>query len=367
MNSTMTERRRPLPSIATVYRPIEEYWEQSRPVGSLDGGPTEALNPLDAFLVHRLLELVPGHPVLIDAANALTGGASSLIGMHHPRAVDVWAVVDAESLPSRRSLESLQRYSGRRGATPSSSFRPVDRSDLLDDLAGQAGAIVLADARGGDAAGLAVDIGRWLDARPDALVLVLGLGRVGNCPAVSSMMSLCLPGSGRRFRLLRELSEVLMGSSLGMVAGDDHPDVDVALMRLEQLYTGNYRYLDLLWRANHAALREARIDADVLRGHLTFGAISEEIEGLKCAVREANERAERAERATRANWTSSAPVEATASASPLTRLRRRLSPTPVGSAWRLAKHARVKLAPTPVGRAYRLSKRVALACVARGR
>jgi hypothetical protein len=154
---------------------------------------------------------------------------------------------------------------------------------------------------------------------------------------------------------------VLMGSGLGIVARDDHPYVDGALLRLEQLYTGNYRYLDLLWRANHAALREARIDADVLRGHLTFGAISEEIEGLKWAVREANERADRANRAALAH------VETTAPASPLSQLRRRLSPTPVGRAWRLAKHARVKLSPTPVGRAYRLTKRVALACVARGR
>ncbi len=364
MNSTMAERRRPLPSIATVYGAIEEYWEESRPIGSPDGGPNEVLDPLDAFLVHRLLELVPGQPVLIDAAMVATGGASSVIGMHHPRAVDVWAVVDAESLPSRRSLESLQRHSGRRGFAPGASLRPVDRSELLEGLAGQPGAIVLADARGGDAAGLAEDIGRWLDARPDALVLVLGLGRVGDCPAVGSLLSLCSAGSGRRFRLLRELSEVLMGSGLGLVAREDHSDVDVALMRLEQLYTGNHRYLNLLWRANHAALREARIDADVLRGNLTFGAISEEIEGLKRALREANERADRA---ARSNWPAPAPVEATAPASPLTLLRQRLSPTPVGNAWRLAKHARVKLSPTPVGRVYRLSKRVALACVARGR
>lgn len=358
MNSTIAERRRPLPSIATVYAPVEEYWEAFRPVGSPDGGAFEALDPLDAFLIHRLLELVPGHAVLIDVAIASTGGASSLIGMHHPRTPDVWAVVDTESLPSRRALESLQRHSGRRGAEPGARLKAVARAELLEALAGQAGAIVLADARGGDAACQAEEIGRWLDARPDALVLVLGLGRVGDCPAVASLLALCSPESGRRFRLLRELSEVLMGSGLGIVARSDHPDVDDALLRLEQLYTGNYRYLSLLWRANHAALREARIDADVLRGHLTFGAISEEIEGLKRAVREANERADAAGAST---------GMATGDVSTLVLLRRALAPTPVGGAWRLVRRVRHHLSPTPVGRAYRLTKRVARACVARGR
>jgi hypothetical protein len=361
MNSTIEAKRRPLPSISTVYRPIEEYWGSSRPAGLPDAEPAEALDPLDAFLVHRLLELVPGRPVLVDAAIARTGGASSLIGMQHPRVRAVWAVLDPESLPSRRALATLEDHAGSRGSGPV-PLKIVARPELPESLAGQPDAVILADAREGDAASLAEDIGRWLDERPDALVLVLGIGPVGDCAAVASLLSLCSPGSGKQLRLLREVSEVLMASRLGVVARRDHPYIAGALLRLEQLYTGNYRYLDLLWRANHAALREARIDADVLRSHPTFGAISDEIEGLKCAVREANERAAAATQAlARIQAQAPEPVDS------LVMLRRRLSPTPLGQAWRLAKRARVKLSPTPVGRAYRLTKRVALACMARGR
>jgi hypothetical protein len=360
MNATIEAKRRPLPSISTVYGPVEEYWGASRLADLPAEDPREALDPLDAFLVHRLLELVPGHPVLIDAALATTGGASSLIGMHNPRVRGVWAVVDPESLPSRRALATLQANAGTRcpGVAP---LEFVERAELTGGLADQSGAVILADARAGDPAYLAAEIGRWLDVRPDALVLVLGIGDVGDCPAVAALMTLCSPASGYRLRLMRELSEVLMSSRLGVVARRDHTGLARALERLEQFYTGNYRYLDLLWRANHAALREARIDADVLRSHPTFGAISDELDGLRQAVREANERADAAAAAL-------ALLEAQVAQppGPLVRLCRRLSPTPIGGAWRMAKRARVKLSPTPIGKAYRMTKRVALACMPRG-
>ena len=46
-------------------------------------------------------------------------------------------------------------------------------------------------------------------------------------------------------------------------------------------------------------------------------------------------------------------------ASPLVKVRRKLSPTPVGKVWRLAKRLRRELAPTPVGEAYRGTRRAA--------
>ena len=105
-------------------------------------------------------------------------------------------------------------------------------------------------------ASLAEEIGHWLDEQPDALVLVLGLGRVGDCPAIASLLSLCAPELGKRLWLLRELSEVLMASHLGLVARHDHPHVADVLLSLQQFYTGNYCYLDLLRQVNLAAFRE---------------------------------------------------------------------------------------------------------------
>ena len=50
----------------------------------------------------------------------------------------------------------------------------------------------------------------------------------------------------------------MMASHLGLVARHDHPHVADVLLRLQQFYTGNCCYLDLLRQVNLAALREAR-------------------------------------------------------------------------------------------------------------
>jgi hypothetical protein len=352
MHPPIEGRRRPLPTILSIYQPIEEYWEASRPAGRQDAGPSEALDPLDALLVHRLLDLVPEHPVLIDAAIGRTGGASSLLGMHHPRVRTVRAVADPQSLPSWRALSTLRGHMGNRGPglAPLEVIAP-------SELAEQPGTILLVDARADEAASLADLVGRWLDDRPDALVLVLGLGRVGTCPAIASLLSLCSPGSGKQLRLLREVREVLLASRLGLVTRSDHPGIDDVLERLQQSYSGNYRYLDLLRQVNDAALREARIDADTLRNNWTFGPLAAEIDGLQRRAREAEDRAAEATQALH---------EATTVSGALVIFLRRLTTTPVGGAWRLAKRIRRKLAPTPVGGAWRLAKRQLHAYVGRG-
>jgi len=170
MNPTIRDKRQPLPSILTVYRTIEESWESFRPAGGLGPDPSEAMDPLDAFVVHRMLDLVPGVPLFIDAAMARTGGATSLIGLAHPHVRGVWAVTERGSLASERALWALRSYMRSRG----SGVAPLEveaRSELLAELADQPGAMILTDARVGDAASLAEEIGRWLDERPDALVL----------------------------------------------------------------------------------------------------------------------------------------------------------------------------------------------------
>jgi SAM-dependent methyltransferase len=328
MNPMIEDQRQPLPTILTVSRPIEEFWESSRPAGGPGLEPSEALDPLDSLLVHRLLELVPGRPLLIDAAMAQTGGASSLVGLAHPHVRAVWTVTQPGSLSSERAVSALRGHMRNRGHGLS-SLELVPRPELAARLADQAGAVILADARVGDVAYLGEEIGRWLDERPDAIVLVLGLGRIGECPAIASLLARCTPGSGKRLRLLRELHEVLMASHLGLVARHDHPHVEDVLLRLQQGYTGNYRYLDLLQAVNDAALREARIDADVMRNHPSCWALTAEMEELKQAAREAQE----ALRAARKQDPSFPQVD-----SSLRRMiRRRLSPTLVGRTYRFGK------------------------------
>ncbi len=377
MNPTIQDRRQPLPSIVTVYRPIEEYWESSRPAGGPGPEPSEALDPFDAFLVHRLLDLVPRPPILVDAALVPTHGASSLIGLGHPRVRAVWAVTDPGSPPARRVLAAVRGHVRARGHDLA-PLKAKAHSELPAGLAEQPGATILTHARAGDGASLAEQVDHWLDAQPEALVLVLGLGRVGDCPAIASLVSHCTPESGKRLRLLRELSEVLMASRLGLIARHDHPHVEDMLLRLQQCYTGNYRYLDLLREVNLAALREARIDADAMRNHPFSWALTVEIDEAKRAAWEAQV----ALQAAREQLAAVPPViprflvamRRRLSPTPVATIWRRLrqvrgqlSPMPVATIWRQVKQVRSQLSPTPVGRTYRYGKRVVRAGLTRGR
>ena len=180
------------------------------------------------------------------------------------------------------------------------------------------------DLRGEGTAERADAIRRWLYEQPDALVLLLGLGRVGECPAVESAIRLCSADSGRRLWLLRELGEVLAASGLGMVARHDHPHVADILLRIQNLYTGNYRFLDLLKSVNLAEIRAAEIDLEVLKTHPSSRALMAEQDEPR-----------------RREPGHHAPAPAShgsrMSDSFRARVRRKLAPGVVGKSWRLSK------------------------------
>jgi hypothetical protein len=267
--STRLQNKRPQwPSILTVFRPVEEYWSHSGLARSFGPDPERLLNPFDALLMHLVLDFTPDRPVLVDLAAGATGGASSVVGLTHPHVRRVVTVAGAAGDPanSDRVVSALQEFG--RGSPSGLAHLDVLPADelpgLLPDLCQ---AVILVDLRGEGTAGRAEAIRRWLDEQPDALVLLLGLGRVGECPAVESAIRLCSADSGRRLWLLRELGEVLAASGLGMVAMRDHPHVAEILLRIQNLYTGNYRFLELFKAVNLAEIRAAEIDLEVLRSH----------------------------------------------------------------------------------------------------
>ncbi len=351
--SSMVQNKRPQrPSILGIYRPIEEYWSSFGLAKSFGPDPERMLDPFDALLMHLVLDMAPNRPVLVDLAAEATGGASSVVGLTHPHVRRVVAVTGAEgeSANSGRVVSVLREFS----RSPASKLAPLDvvpADDLPALLPDLPQAVILVHLGGGGPAGLAESIRLWLYEQPDALVLLLGMGRVGECPALESLIRLCAMDSGRRLWLLRELGEVLAASQLGVVARHDHPHVADILVRIQNLYTGNYKFLDLLRAVNLAELRAAQIDLEVLKSHPSSQALMAEQHEPK--------------------WTAPAEIEPVAAPACMTlpppdtlraRFRRKLAPGVVGKSWRLSKRVvtgvRRKLAPGVVGKSWRLSKRV---------
>src|SRR3954463_4772097 len=92
MDPTILDKRPKVPSILTIYRPVEEYWSSFGPVSTHGPDAGRVLDPFDALLTHLVLDLAPGLPVLVDLAAESTAGASSVIGLTHPHVRQVVAV-----------------------------------------------------------------------------------------------------------------------------------------------------------------------------------------------------------------------------------------------------------------------------------
>lgn len=131
-----------------------------------------------------------------------------------------------EVLPELRSaLRLLERTPGE------TSLRHVvviaaDRQDAVSE-AGQ----------------LALEI---LDINRAAIVIALGLGRIGECRQLAALTSTFPPDSPWAMTLARELRGMAQNCSLGLVYDRSHEQLTTTLERIETLFVTNYDYLDLL-------------------------------------------------------------------------------------------------------------------------
>lgn len=362
MNPTARDRRGTLPSIHTVYQPIETFWNSFDRREAIDRDLERVLNPLDAFLTHLILELAPGLPVLVDLAAEATMGTSSLIGLTHPHVSRV-VVADGGTLDADRSISALRVHlrSQPKGPAP---LDIIPRAELPASLSGQTQVVILADAREGRAEELANGIRLWLDERPDALVLVLGLARVGECPAIESLLRISTTDSGRRFWLLREVEDVLADSGLGMIARNDHPHAEEILQRIQLFHTSNYRYLDLLKSVSQAAMHAARADDEVMHSHPYSASVRAEVDSLRRAAQESRAHSQESKAQADAANQSLAVMEAE-----LNRLRHAVHETwqhADATAQALA-HAHHQLATRLSTRVWRKARRIARKCLPRSR
>jgi hypothetical protein len=87
---------------------------------------------------------------------------------------------------------------------------------------------------------------RILDTNPRAIVIVLGLGRFGECPKLASLACSFPPESHAKTTLARELRGMAQACSIGLVHERSNDRATIAIHRIEALFVTNYDYLDLL-------------------------------------------------------------------------------------------------------------------------
>jgi hypothetical protein len=279
-----------LPSLLSVYGPIEQYnLELGR--RSPFCGNAAALGPLDAYLVHLLMTAHSGEPAILDLAAEETAGASTLLSLLHPRQPHVRAV--SGPLPGdRRAYRAVVEDFLQRQVKDLSSLQWLPHAEPTADLLAETDAFIFVS---GNTPTVAADVERWLNLLPSAIVLVFGLGPVGDCAALDALLQRFPTGSSRRLMLLRESGEALSASKLGMVAERDNAAAEAALQRLKQWFTSNYSFLGLLRSASERAIRSSGSDTAVRESDGSFLEWNHEINQLKKAAQHARENAEAVE------------------------------------------------------------------------
>src|SRR4051794_40180321 len=154
MDPTILDKRPKLPSILTIYRPVEDYWSSFGPASGHGPDVERLLVPFDALLTHLVLERVPGFPVLVDLATGSTEGASSVIGLSHPHVGRVVAVTRGGSVAGERAVSALRGYvRGRNQGIAPLDVLPIE--EISASLTRESRVVILADARGAAADSLA--------------------------------------------------------------------------------------------------------------------------------------------------------------------------------------------------------------------
>lgn len=246
-----------LPTVHGAFKPVEEYLDRLGTAGGAPAAPRVPLRPIDALLIRLMVSYQPGPPVVVDLTAAATLGTAAALCLTDPsvRRVTVphgaaggWRFILSRFLKDRDAAAAAELVEADGLAdAPGSAVEPEYPAIVLTALGDRSGAE------------LAAEVERWLEAAPRAVVVVLGLGEVGNCPGLAALAASCT-GSPRLLALPRELAPALAGSRLAVVGRRSNPVVAEALFRTGRLFADNFRYLDLVRETCLAAVQKVSLD-----------------------------------------------------------------------------------------------------------
>jgi len=222
-----------MPTLFKCYKPIEQHIERLRREGA-EAPAALDISPLDAFLMHQLVAFLPEPTQLVDLVADVSAGASTALCTAHPNVRRVIVALDqAGAAEWRDALVDPERV-----VFTSNPF-------ALDPLLP---IVFLAPSQ-------VHELRHIFEKFPDALVLLLPLGRLGQDRNLADMLAFC-DEVGCHLTAFRDLAPFFHGSDLGLLWRGRQPHVDGALARLRQMYEGNFQFVDMAQSLVRAAERE---------------------------------------------------------------------------------------------------------------
>jgi hypothetical protein len=246
-------------TIDEIHRPYETFLERSGGSGSA----AVDFSPLDAYLLRLLVEFCPVPVTVVDVACLATRCCSTFICLRNKNVAKVIASVDTSRSPGETStaidLLGAMAEPGKHRTVPEFvvdvSARPWERHSLRIGLH-PALSLFLIDPRTVSTSGLIETLQSIFSAAPRSLVLVVTVGRVGECETVTSLSQACHGSSPLKLWLLRDLSGALLESRLALVAPRELSSVPAMILRLEELFATNFDFLQLLHGCSMYAIEQ---------------------------------------------------------------------------------------------------------------
>ncbi|ODU01873.1 MAG: hypothetical protein ABS79_01075 [Planctomycetes bacterium SCN 63-9] len=276
-------------TIHTVYRAVEQFQRWLEPTIE---GPAP-LPPLDAFVLHLLIDFCPESVFVADLACDATSGSTSVVCLANPLARRVAAATS--DAPRRiggaglsRILEefAIENFDQRRpdcllplgSSGSSSSIDSIRRALSPHEVP-----FFIIDAANFERAG-GWRIEQILGELPGALIVVIDVGKVGDCAAAQRLVGECRNDSPYRLWRMAETSESLSKSRVCLIAGRRHPFADLLVNRIDRYFTTNFDFLDLVRDSCCYSLEKGvseRLDLEILQLRESLESSRQEIRLLR--------------------------------------------------------------------------------------
>ena len=259
-------------TIFTSYRAVEQYLQLIDTATGAKPMPEVSLKGIDTFLMSQIVACHPAAPSIIDLAGDATLGASTIFWASQGTSLTKVFSGRAHWQPARpdwsdwvvAALETLglskekQIFLGEPLDQPESWQAVANRLNKLAPL-------IVAVAYAGESPLDVEQRLQWLvGLHEDAIVLLLSVGLTGDSPVIGG--ALCLTGNDslRRLVLLREVSPFFGASELGILFRRDNQHITDTLMRLRELYDGNFSFISLM-ENNHKMSETLKAEMQTLR------------------------------------------------------------------------------------------------------
>jgi hypothetical protein len=242
-----TKRFPRLMTIGSVYQPVFEF---------LDGLPQrpveDPLSPLDCYLIHLAIEFVPRRVAVVDLACESTWGSGAVVCLSNPRVGRVSSRAGGWQVsPGKRLDQLIADYAADAELPGAAAFTSIDADDerfwntSAASLWGRDDLIVLLPSSAFEGPGDDV-LPPIFEAAPEAVVLIVGNGRIGEDSAARRLVAALHGSSNLNGWFLREHSPSLASSGLVVVADKGNHTAAEIVQRIESTFTTNYDFLTIV-------------------------------------------------------------------------------------------------------------------------